>query len=82
MRAAWQIIGLAVLVFAIALAADRLLVPDIVPVGYADKPQPAWAVETAFVLRTIELISGQVAVIAAAITLGTLARRWLRRRAL
>lgn len=81
MQAAWRLIGFAVIVFAIALAAERLLVPGVVPVGYADEPQATWAVQTAFVLRTIELISAQVAVIAVAITLVAVARRWLRRRA-
>ncbi|RTE94543.1 MULTISPECIES: hypothetical protein [Bradyrhizobium] len=75
MRAAWKVFCLfaAVLVAAIGLA--RLLVPDIVPVAFADEPQPSWAVMTAFFLRAIELIAGSVAVIALAVIAGRLIQR-------
>ncbi|TFV40779.1 hypothetical protein E4K66_08015 [Bradyrhizobium frederickii] len=75
MRAAWKVFCLfaAVLVAAIGLA--HLLVPDIVPVAFADEPQPSWAVITAFFLRAIELIAGSVAVIALAVIAGRLIQR-------
>ncbi len=41
-----------------AVAARHLLVPDIVPIGFADVPQSVWAVQLAFVLRAIELTAG------------------------
>jgi hypothetical protein len=40
------------------------LVPDVVPVGYADGRQPSWAVLTAFLLPAIELTAAWVAAIA------------------
>lgn len=80
MRAAWKIFGLfaAVLVAAIGLA--HLLVPDIVPVAFAEAPQPSWAVMTAFFLRAIELIAGSVAMIALAVIAGGLVQRRVRTR--
>ena len=56
--------------------AARLLVPDVVPIGYAEEAQPSWAVLTAFVLPAIELASAWVAVIALAVMLGV----WLKNR--
>ena len=55
MKAGWKVFWLSVVVLAISFGAERLLVPDVVPVGYADEPQPPWAVLTAFALRSIEL---------------------------
>jgi hypothetical protein len=43
----------------------------VVPVGYADEPQPSWAVLTAFLLRAIELTAAWVAAIAFVVTFGT-----------
>nr|WP_283817590.1 hypothetical protein [Bradyrhizobium diazoefficiens] len=40
MRAVWKIICLPAVIFAAALGLAHLLVPDVVPVGYADEPQP------------------------------------------
>ncbi len=57
------------LVFALtagaAFAASRIFVPDAVPV--ADSEQPQWYLQTAFVLRSIELIGlgGMVLVLVA-----------------
>ncbi|WP_100178419.1 hypothetical protein [Bradyrhizobium nitroreducens] len=75
MRAAWKVFCLfaAVLVAAIGLA--HLLVPHIVPVAFAEEPQPSWAVMTAFFIRAIELIAGSVAMIALAVIAGGLIRR-------
>jgi len=73
-RSGWKIFWLSVAVIAISMAADRLLVPDVVPVGYAEEPQASWAVLTAFALRSIELTAEWVA----AITLVLLVVVWLR----
>jgi hypothetical protein len=45
----------------VAFEAERTFVADVVPVAFADLPQPLWAVLTAMVLRAIELMSGGVA---------------------
>ncbi|HEY0235913.1 MAG TPA: hypothetical protein VGC86_12805 [Afipia sp.] len=37
--------------------------PGIVPIAWAEEPQPLWAVETAFVLRAVELLAGGVALL-------------------
>ena len=78
MNVGWKMLGIAVLVFALAFVSARLLVPDVVPVGYADEPQSSWAVMTAFVLRAIELTAAWVGAIALAVMSG--AWVWRRRR--
>jgi hypothetical protein len=76
MYAGWKIAWVAAIVFAVALGLARLLVPDVVPIGYADEPQASWAVLTAFMLRAIELTAAWVA----AITLGVMLAMWARGR--
>jgi energy-coupling factor transporter transmembrane protein EcfT len=61
-------------VLAAALGLAHLLVPDVVPVAFAEEPQSSWAVMTAFMLRAIELIAAGVAIIA----LAALARELIR----
>jgi hypothetical protein len=78
MRAGWKVFGLAVLIFVIAFIAARLLVSDVVPVGYQEEAQPSWAVLTAFLLRAIELMAAWVAAIAAVVMGGA----WTRQRLL
>ncbi|QIP08074.1 hypothetical protein [Bradyrhizobium symbiodeficiens] len=75
MRAAWKIFWLFVLVLAAALGLAHQLVPDVVPVAFAEEPQPSWAVMTAFFLRAIEMIAAFVAMIALAIIAGGLIQR-------
>ncbi|QDF39816.1 hypothetical protein FJN17_20905 [Bradyrhizobium symbiodeficiens] len=75
MRAAWKIFWLFVLVLAAALGLAHQLVPDVVPVAFAEEPQPSWAVMTAFFLRAIEMIAAFVAMIALAIITGGLIQR-------
>lgn len=75
MRAAWKIFWLFAAVLAAAIGLAHLLVPDVVPVAFAEEPQPSWAVLTAFFLRAIELIAGSVAMIAFAVIVGTLIQR-------
>jgi hypothetical protein len=76
MDAGWKISGLAALVFVVALICARLLVPDVVPIGYQEEAQPSWAVLTAFALRAIELVAAWVA----AITLAVMGGAWTHRQ--
>ncbi len=62
-------------VFAVAFALERMAVPLIVPVAFAEQPQPLWKVETAFVIRALELMSGGVAIIALGLFLAAWARK-------
>ncbi|AWM09227.1 MULTISPECIES: hypothetical protein [Bradyrhizobium] len=75
MRAAWKIFWLFAVVLAAALGLAHQLVPDVVPVAFAEEPQPSWAVMTAFFLRAIEMIAAFVAMIALAIITGGLIQR-------
>ncbi|OPY94944.1 hypothetical protein A5906_11965 [Bradyrhizobium sacchari] len=79
MRAAWKMFCLSVAVLAAAIVVAQLLVPGIVPIAFAEEPQPSWSVMTAFVLRAIELMTAAVAIIALAMLAGMCARRGLRR---
>ena len=81
MKAGGKILLLAVITFAVAFAAARLIVPDVVPVGYTDQPQPSWAVLTAFALRAIELTAAWVAAIVLVVMLAMWARSRLSHRA-
>ena len=79
MRAAWKMFCLSALILAAALGLAHLLVPDVVPVAFAEEPQGTWAVMTAFVLRTIALIAGAVATLAlASLAGGLIVRAWSR----
>jgi len=79
MSAGWKVFWLAVAICAIALVAQKIVVPDVVPIGYAREPQASWAVLTAFVLRAVELTTGWVAVIALGVMSAMRLRNWLRR---
>jgi len=74
MKAGWKIVWLSSVVLAISFGAERLLVPDVVPIGYADEPQASWMVLTAFVLRAIELTAAWVGAIALVLMLVSSAR--------
>jgi hypothetical protein len=63
-------------IFTLAYWARRSFVPDVVPIGFADAPQPIWMVETAFLLRAVE----NVAAACAAIVVATALAHWLRYR--
>ena len=71
MRAAWKIFCLSAIVLAAAVGLAHLLVPDVVPVGYAEEPQASWAILTAFVLRAIALTAAWVAIIALSLLVAT-----------
>ncbi len=82
MNAGWKIFWLAAAIFGVAFGAERLFVPDIVPVAFAEEPQPLWSVQAAFVLRSVELMAAGVAIIALALMLGAWAKSLLRQRTL
>ena len=73
--AGWKVFLLFAVVFMAALGAERMLVPDVVPVAFAEEPRPLWTLQVAFVLRAVELIAAGVAVIALAIMFGA----WVKR---
>jgi hypothetical protein len=75
MNAGWKVFWLFAAVFAAALGLERTFVPNVVPIAFADKPQPLWMVESAFVLRALELMTGSVALIALLLMLGVWADR-------
>lgn len=50
--------------FGVSLLTRWFLMPDIVPIAWAEEPQPLWAVELAFLLRATELVAISLAVIA------------------
>ncbi|MDA9532192.1 hypothetical protein ACM42_27775 [Bradyrhizobium sp. CCBAU 25338] len=79
MRAAWKVFCLFAVVLVVSLGLAQLLVPDIVPVAFAEEPQPLWAVMTAFLLRAVELIAASVAMISLAVIAGVYLRHELRR---
>jgi branched-subunit amino acid permease len=78
MLAGWKIVCFGAVIFAVALGAGWLLVPDVVPIGYREEAQPSWAVQIAFALRAIELTTAWVAIIALAVMLGQWSKRWFR----
>jgi hypothetical protein len=75
MKTGWKVFAVFAAVFAVAFGLEQMFVPHVVPVSFAEEPQPLWAVETAFVIRALELMSGGVAVI----TLGLMLAAWARR---
>lgn len=81
MNDGWKIFLLAAAIFAFAFGAERWLVPDVVPVAFAEQPQPLWSLQTAFFLRAIELMMVGVAAIALVVTLGAWANGRPRRGA-
>lgn len=76
----WRLFLISAVVLGAALALERSFVPGIVPVGFADEPQPLWAVETAFVLRAVELIAAGVAVISFTLAMSASIKRKLGER--
>lgn len=58
-KRAWlQLLLLCVAVFSVSFAIRHLLLPDVVPVGFAEEAQPLWAVQLAFLLRALEQMAG------------------------
>ena len=81
MRAAWKVFCLAAIVLAAAIGLAHLLVPDVVPVGYAEEPQASWAILTAFALRAIALTAAWVAIITLVLLAGARMRQMFCRTA-
>jgi hypothetical protein len=80
MRAGWRVFWLSVVVIAVAMGVERLLVPDVVPVGASEEAQASWMVLTAFALRSIELTAEWVAAITFVLMLVLWSRARLRRQ--
>jgi hypothetical protein len=70
MNPGWKVFWLFAAMFAAALGLERTFVPDVVPIAFADEPQPSWMVQTAFLLRALELMTGSVAFIALILMFG------------
>jgi hypothetical protein len=78
-RTALKFFVLGFAVFGVAIAARRMFFWDIKPVSWEQDTQPVWALETAFLLRSIENLGLAVAVIMLAVALGFwINRRWRR----
>ncbi len=75
MWGSWRLFPITVVGLAAVLVLERLWVPGIVPVAFAEEPQPLWAVETAFLLRAVELLAAGVALISLVFSLAAWARR-------
>jgi hypothetical protein len=70
MSAIWKIFLLSAAVFGVALGAEHLFVPGLLPKVFADEPQPPWSLGGAFVLRAVELMAAGVAIMALVLMLG------------
>jgi hypothetical protein len=75
-RTALKFFVLSLAVFGCAFAARRMFFWDVKPVSWAQDSQPVWALETAFLLRSIENLGLAVAVIMLVVALGM----WINRR--
>ena len=75
MNAGWKVFWLFAAVFAVALGLERTFVPNVVPIAFADEPQPSWMVQTTFLLRSLELMTGSVAMIALILMFGVWAEK-------
>jgi hypothetical protein len=65
MKGALKLFLLSIGVWAASYALDRLVVPDlIVPLDWANEPQPVWQMEVGFMLRSTQAIVGMVACLA------------------
>jgi hypothetical protein len=75
MNEGWRVFWLFAVIFAVAFGAERTFVADVVPIAFADEPQPSWMVQTAFLLRSLELMTGSVALIALILMFGVWAEK-------
>jgi len=71
MRRLALLLGICVALFGAAFAARMALVPGIVAVAYAEEPQSIWALETAFLLRSIENVALLAAGLMLALIIGS-----------
>ena len=72
MRRLFLLLGMCLVVFGVAFAARIALVPDVVAVAYAEAPQSIWALETAFLLESIENVALAGTAIMLALIIGKL----------
>ncbi len=75
-RTALKLFVLSLAVCALAFAARFLFFWDIKPVSWERDAPPIWALETAFLLRSIENLGLAVAVIMLAVAVGLWINRW------
>lgn len=78
-RVALKLFVLSLVAFALAFATRRMFLWNVMPVSWEQQPQPAWALETAFLLRSIENIAAAVAAIVLACALALWIDRWRRK---
>jgi hypothetical protein len=78
MRRLVLLLGMCLALFGAAFAARIAFVPDVVAVAYAEAPQSIWALETAFVLQSIENVALAGAAIVLALIIGTALRPLIR----
>jgi len=80
MRRLLALLAICIAVFAAAWVAHRLIVPDIVPVAFAEGPQSLWGLETAFLLQSIQNLAATCAAIVLVVIIGrqALRARWHR----
>lgn len=69
--------GCVALLFA-CLLTRHYLVPEVVPIAWAETPQPLWAVEATFFLRSAEFILLPIAVVVLFSILWISGQRYLR----
>jgi hypothetical protein len=72
MRRLLLLLAMCFAVFGAAFAARIAFVPDIVAVAYAETPQSIWALETAFVLQSLENVALLGAAMMIALIIGKL----------
>ena len=75
-RAALKLFVVSLALFGCAFAAERMFFWDIKPVSWEQDAQPVWALQTAFLLRSIENLGLAVAVLMLVVALGL----WINRR--
>lgn len=72
MRRLLLLLGICVAVFGAAFAARMVLAPNVVAVAYAEEPQSIWALETAFLLQSLENVALLAAGLMLALIIGSL----------
>jgi hypothetical protein len=72
MRRLLLLLGISVAVFVAAFVARVTLVPNVVAVAFAEAPQSIWALETAFLLRSVENVALLAAALMLALIIGSL----------
>jgi parvulin-like peptidyl-prolyl isomerase len=79
MRRPLLLLGIFLALFCAAFAARMAFVPDVVAVAYEEAPQSVWALETSFVLQSIENVALAGAALMLALVIGLLVWPMIRR---